>query len=214
MKILSGISSRVLICTFALSLLFCGVLSADPLNPGDSAKGCIVDVRVSDGRIQLGLDKCGLVVAGDVVVCETVGCDNLHPENWSDVLRFPEIIDKATGKGTGMAHEVYLLSDDAEGTGNEAIVQSLQRNRTFINETHLQNAPGHEPGPEAADVATKYTAGSNTYNIYSDASNAPEPGTIGLLGAGLIVIGFAGRKWRAPKRLARASAIVPSRPLR
>ena len=109
------------------------------------------------------------VVAGTVQVLEPV------TGGLSDAIRFTS----ATGTLTGVADRMIFYSDNTDG-GTDLADTGFPANLT----SGSQGGPIFETGPEGNNTFQFVASGPNIYNGVSDA--VPEPGTLFLLGIGLI----------------------------
>ncbi|HEY6390464.1 MAG TPA: PEP-CTERM sorting domain-containing protein [Bryobacteraceae bacterium] len=129
-----------------------------------------------------------------IVLLEHTGADPTDNHNWSDVL---VLIDD----GHGTATTAQLFSDGC--VSNNGGPFSCFPSYTTVNNsphafvTQLQVGTGDDYVDK-----TTYMLGLTTYNIFSgapfiDNGDVPEPGGMGLLGAGLIGLGLFARKLRS-----------------
>jgi PEP-CTERM motif len=129
------------------------------------------------------------VVAGYVVLLESPNSDQNDVSQWSDVLRIFDF-----GNGLGDTMQLY-----SEGSPLfPSLSDVLGAAHTFIVE--VQNGVGSD----YVDFTT-YTAGTNIYQIYSDApvnenETTPEPASLVLASMGFV--GLAAYKWRRRKQSA------------
>ena len=119
-------------------------------------------------------------VAGYVVLLEAPGADQTNLANWSDVLHF---IDG----GGGFASTAQLLSDGCNCFPSFATVNAA--GGAFIVETQTGT------GNDFTDSTQYSPSGTDVYNIFSDApvnetGDVPEPGSVALLGGGLVAMGL------------------------
>lgn len=120
-----------------------------------------------------------LVGAGTVQILEPVTLI------LGDVIRFTS----ATGTLTGAADRMIFYSDNTDG------VDALADTGFPANLTEgAQGGPIFETGPEGNNRFQFVASGPNIYNGVSDAS-VPEPGTLFLLGIGLISFLARPRRW-------------------
>jgi len=122
-------------------------------------------------------------VAGYVVLLEASGADQTNVANWSDILHF---IDD----GGGFASTAQLLSDGCNCFPSFATVTAA--GGSFIVETQTGT------GNDFTDSTQFSPSGTDFYNIFSDApvnetGDVPEPGSLVLVGGGLVVAGLLRR---------------------
>ena len=160
-------------------------LSVGPCVAGSTptlAAGSLFDLTSDPGTVNLGV----FVIPGDVVICEhPANCSLTNPAGWSDLLRF------ADAKGGSTA----TLFADAEGGVGLPLGFALSLNALSIVETQTGFGDDRD--------FTVYTAGTNVYNVHSDAALTPEPGepsetpepsTLALFAGGALILGA--RFWR------------------
>lgn len=140
---------------------------------------------VNEGVVNTGF---GTVAAGDVILCESgTVCNDTTPSTWSDVLVFYNSANSPfTPDATQDATLAFVFSDSdgslATFLANTAGGTSLSSNHVVITE--------NPTGP-----TTYCPTCINTYIVNSPENVVPEPGSLMLLGSGLLgMVGVFRRK--------------------
>lgn len=173
-------------------------ISSCVVNPGGQSFTCNVFESNANGapsEISNIFQLTTGVTAGYIVLLEHAGLDQTNNHNWSDVLH---LIDD--GGGTpGVATTGQLLSDGCNGT-----LDPFSCFPTFAQVNAVPHAFAVQAQTGTGDDFTDKTvfqSGLNIYNIFSAApvnegEVTPEPGTMGLIAAGLVGAGLLARRSR------------------
>lgn len=171
-----SVSKQSLLRLFLLSLVVtaCMIVPSAALADG-AGSGVAADPALSEGVVNTGF---GTVNAGDVVVCDFgAPCSMTDPTTWSDVLVFYNpAIGPFIADFSGDATDAAIFSDDDTG------FYSLANFLANYNGLSLNAVSTVE------DASGNVIYGSYTFNS-PETTPAPEPGTLLLLGSGLLGIG-------------------------
>jgi hypothetical protein len=175
------------------------VIFPDPGSP-PPLTSFLLDPDTFDGQTNLP----SLVVGGDVVLLENGSSQ--APSNWSDVLRFSNN-PNVPASATDTTSTVFQFSDLEAGFAANFVLSSNVR---FVQETTTGVGTEADITMYVASNHSLPVAGTNTYNIHSDAAlspelpdpgpeGVPEPSSLALLGLG--GLGLAGYAWKRRKQM-------------
>jgi len=156
-----------------------GALSLTPSAAwAQAGSGGTIDPTFNEGVVNTGF---GTVTAGDVIICESgTVCNDTTPSTWSDVLVFYSSGKSPfTPDASGDANVAFVFSDS---NGSLATFLANTGNGTSLSSNHV--------------TIIENPTGLTAYGAYSINSpeTVPEPGSLMLLGVGLLGLVGARRK--------------------